>query len=141
MTMLHRATATLAVASALALGASPAMAHDCTNASKQQGAGSVADFYVTFVVENGQVVGERDVIANPKVNPNGMPRGAFFSIHFAASIDGADAVSLGDYDVFLHSDLPDAARLGGPGDGMCDGVGIDDVGTCLEAVVAGLGAA
>lgn len=138
MGLVRRASIAAAAAAALMLGAAPAMAHDCTNSSKQQGAGSVADFHVTFVVEDGQVVDELGVIANEKVNPNGMPRGAFFSIHFGAAIDGGDPVSLGDFDVFIHSDLPDAARLGGPGDGMCDGVGIDDIGACLEAAIADL---
>ena len=138
MGFVRRASIAAAASAALALGAGPAMAHDCTNVSKAAGAGSVADFYVTFVVEQGEVVDELGVSANEKVNPRGMPRGAFFSIHFAAQIDGSDPVSLGDFDVFIHSDLPDAARFGGPGEGMCDGVGIDDIGTCLEAAVAEL---
>lgn len=136
MTILRRAAVALAATSALVVGAAPAMAHDCTNSSKKQGAGSVADLSITFVVtDQGEPVEVVEEDLSPKVNPNGMPRGAFFTVHFAAVIGDAEPVSLGDYDVFLHSDLPDPARFGGPGDGMCDGVGIDDVGTCLEAAI------
>jgi len=137
MTIVRRAAVALAATSALVLGAAPAMAHDCTNSSKQSGAGSVADFYVTFYVDETGVT-ETGYSTNEKVNPKGLPRGAFFSVHFAAVIMGAEPVSLGDYDVFIHADLPDPARFGGPGEGRCDGVGVDDVGTCLDAAISDL---
>ena len=136
MTIIRRAAVALAVTSALVLGAAPAMAHDCTNPSKQTGAGSVADMYV---VDGVVVVGTEEFMGEDvKVNPRGLPAGAFFTIHGLASIDGAEPVEFLAQDVHIHSDLPDPARLGGPGDGACDGIGIDDLGPCFDQAIAQL---
>jgi hypothetical protein len=137
MTIVRRAAVALAATSALVLGAAPAMAHDCTNSSKQSGAGSVADLYFLAYVENGVVVGEDEWMdGDPKVTAQGRPAGAFFTIHALVSIDGAEAFEFLTKDVYVHADLPDPARLGGPGDGACDGVGIDDLGACFDAAVS-----
>jgi hypothetical protein len=44
----------------------------------------------------------------------------------------------GARDLFVHQDLPDAARFGGWGTSMCAGVGIDDLSTCLDDAIADL---
>jgi hypothetical protein len=139
MTIIRRAAVGLAAMSALVLGATPAMAHDCTNSSKQAGAGSVADLYIVGYVVDGAVVGMDEYMGeDAKVNPQGKGAGAFFTIHGMASIDGAEPFEFLTQDVYIHTDLPDPARLGGPGDGACDGVGIDDLGTCFDLAIADL---
>lgn len=138
MRILRSASLLVAATVALVATASPALAHTCINESKKSGAGSVADLYVTFIVENGMLVDEIDDVQNMKANPKNMPRGAFFTAHFAAVIDGGEPVSMGVYDIFVHVDLPLKPRLGGPGDSLCDGTGLGDTGACLDAQIAAL---
>lgn len=137
MGIIRRASNTVAAAgAALILGAAPAMAHDCTNSSKRMGAGSVADLYVIAYVENGVVVDEDVRMGDDvKVNPRGKPAGGFLTIHALVSIDGGDAFEFLTKDVYVHNDLPDPARLGGPGGGACDGYGVDDLETCFDLAV------
>ena len=106
MTIVRRASVALAAAAALILGAAPAMAHDCTNSSKRTGAGSVADLYFLAYVENGVVVGEDEWMdGDPKVNAQGRPAGAFFTIHALVSIDGAEAFVVNPLDRFHINDV------------------------------------
>lgn len=138
MTILRRTSVALAATAALLLGAAPAMAHDCANASKQAGAGSVADLYIVAFVESGVVVDEDFWVENVRENGQGNAQGGFYTAHYLVSLDGADAFQFAQHDIFVHHNLPASAREGGPGDSPCDGVGIDDVGTCLDAAVADL---
>ncbi len=82
--------------------ARPAAAHDCTNASKPAGAGSVG------TVDGG----------DGSFTPSGQRGRGFVTI-----TDGTEA---GTAEVFLHTSLPNGARNAGPEDNMCDGIGIDD---------------
>jgi hypothetical protein len=142
MSILRRAAVALAATSTLVLAAAPAMAHDCTNSSKKTGAGSAADLYFVAHVVDGQVVGEEGpMLDNARANPQDRPQGGFFTIHAIVTVDGGDPFEFFSKDVYIHQDLPLAPRMGGPGEGMCDGVGIDDLETCfgmaIEEVLAG----
>ena len=61
--------------------------------------------------------------------------GGWFTVHFIAAVEGQEPVEIATYDVLIHQDLPEAPRLGGPGDTACDGVGIDDLDTCLNPLI------
>ncbi len=138
MSVLRRASVVLAATATLLLGAAPAMAHDCANASKQAGAGSVADLYIVAYVESGVVVGEDFWVENIRENGQGKAQGGFYTAHYLVSLDGADAFQFAQHDIFVHQDLPASVRAGGPGESLCDGVGVDDVGACLDAAVTDL---
>ena len=135
----HRVTTTVGVTCALMLTAGPAFAHDCTNSSKQVGAGSVAHgYFTTYVDADGTILGEDEEYVGMRLNPQGRPEGGWFTIHLLVSIDGAEPFEFAVHDVLIRNDLPEPPRLGGPGDDLCDGVGIDDAATCFDAAVAEL---
>ncbi len=101
----------VAVAGAAALivaVAGPAAAHDCINASKPAGAGSV---------------GTVDV-GDASFTPSGKRGSGLVTL-----TDGTEA---GTAAAFIHTSLPDGAGTAGPGDNMCDGIGIDDGPTCFS---------
>ena len=92
-----------AVALALAV-VSPTFAHECENANKPAGAGSVGTYDVT--------TGE--------FTPSGQPNGGFMTV-----TDGTESA-----EVFIHGTLPEPAMNAGPGDDPCDGVGVDNALDC-----------
>lgn len=131
----QRVTTTLVAAAAMLLIAGPALAHSCVNSSKQGGAGSAGDGYFTaLITEDGEIYGFEEEFTG-SANPQGRPMGAWFTAHFIAHVDGQQPVEIAVYDVLIHQDLGEAPRFGGPGDGACDGVGIDDLDTCLDPVI------
>ena len=135
MKLRHRVITTLAAVSALLLVAGPALAHSCVNASKQAGAGSAGDGYYTALIDvEGTIYGFVDEEVG-NTTPNGRPLGGWFTVHFIAAVDGQEPVEIASYDVLIHQSLPEAARLGGPGDTTCDGVGIDDIDACLNPII------
>ncbi len=87
--------------------AGPVAAHDCINASKPAGAGSVG----TVNVGDGSLT------------QSGQRGGGFVTITDGTEVDTAE--------VFIHTSLPDGARNAGPGDNICDGIGIDDGPSCF----------
>ena len=134
MNRLRKVMTTIALTAALSLVAGPALAHSCANTSKQSGAGPVAELtFILILDEDGTVVGEETILPeDPRVNPQGRPAGGFTTLNFAIQMPGQDPVVVASFDTFNHNDLPRQSRSGGPGDGLCDGVGIDDIPTCLD---------
>jgi ABC-type transport system substrate-binding protein len=105
--MLLRKKLTVFLAAAMmmmVMSAAPAFAHQCTNVSKQAGAGSIGTYNIVT-----------DTFTPTK------DHGGFVTL-----TDGSTS-----YDVFIHRTLPEGARASGPGDSLCDGVGVDDVEACL----------
>ncbi len=96
-----------------------ALAHVCFVAKKPAGAGSAGT--ATLDVTNGELTPGADL----RVNPAGNLQGGFITITAVAG-----GTTLGTADTFSHTTLPDSARNAGPGDDMCDGVGIDDAEAC-----------
>ena len=90
-------------------GASPAFAHFCTNAAKNAHAPE-AGVMSTF-----------DPITET-FTQTGPGKGGFTAIVVFGDTIGA---------VYANTYLPDGARNAGPGDDECDGIGNDDLGTCL----------
>lgn len=118
-----------------------ASAHSCANASKPNGAGSIGDGYFTVYVDaQGNFLGDEERFEITRPHPT-MPEektaGGFLSLHFLVSIDGGTPFEFAAYDTFMHKDLPDVSRFSAAGD-ACDGVGIDDLGTCLDEAIAEL---
>ena len=107
MLLRKRLTVLLAAAMMLTLlAAAPALAHHCTNVSKQAGAGSIGTYNV----------------ATETFTP-AQPGGGFITI-----TDGATF----SYDVYLHQTLPEGALAAGPGgDDQCDGQAVDNALACL----------
>lgn len=100
-------TATAATALALVVGTAPALAHYCSNVSKQQGAGSIGTYNV--VTET--------------FTPAKKGGGAFITVTDGQSFS---------YDVYRHHTLPEGALAAGPGgDDQCDGQAIDSTFACL----------
>jgi hypothetical protein len=131
----HRVTATLAIVGALMLVGGPALAHDCTNVSKVVGAGSAGDGYFTAqITPDGEIYGFIEEFTGD-ANPAGQGMGGWFTTHFIAAVDGQEPVEIAVFDVLIHQDLGDAPRFGGPGEGNCDGVGIDDLDACLNPII------
>ena len=111
----------LAVVLALMLSgvlANVALAFDCNNPN----------------INDNAVVGVFD-IATETFTPNKANWGSFDKVH------GAWVKLLfpwGDsYNVFVHRLLPDGALNAGPGDNLCDGIGIDDLDACLMVMPPG----
>jgi len=100
---------------------SAAYAHVCTNSAKPAGAGSAGD--ATINVETG----EFDASGVTVNEHSGRPQGGFISV--TAVLD--DGTEIGSADVFAQTTLPEQARNSGPGDDLCDGVGIDDAEACI----------
>ncbi len=95
-----------ALALMVAVGTGPALAHYCTTANKQAGAGSMGIYNV----------------ATESFTP-AQRGGAFVTF-----TDGQTF----SYDVYMHNLLPDGALAAGPGgDDECDGRGIDNALDCL----------
>ncbi len=112
-------TSTVAVALALLVGAGPALAHYCTNANKQAGAGSIGVY---------NVVTETFTPAK-RLNPNFDPEtGKGLNSGFVTFTDGEHF----SFDVYVHQTLPEGALAAGPGgDDHCDGQGVDSALACL----------
>lgn len=110
-----------AVTAALAMGpAGAAFAHTCFIASKPAGAGSAGT--ATIDVVSGTFMPD-----DLDTNPQGRLRGGFITL--TPTVSGTPIA--GPIDTFTHTTLPDGARNSGPGDDMCDGIGIDDAEACL----------
>ncbi len=89
------------------MGSGHALAHYCSNVSKQAGAGSIGTYNV--VTES--------------FTPAKQGGGAFITV-----TDGQTF----SYDVYRHDTLPEGALAAGPGgDDQCDGQGIDNALACL----------
>jgi len=98
--------ATLFALMLTAFVATSAFAHYCTNANKQDGAGSIGTYNV--VTETFE--------------PN-QPNGGFLTV-----TDGATF----SVDIYSHQLLPQGALAAGPGgDDQCDGLGIDSFLACI----------
>lgn len=108
-----------AVVAALLIWPSAALAHVCFVAKKPSEAGSAGT--ATLDVISGTITPGDDL----RVNPAGKLQGGFITITAVAG-----GTTLGTADTFSHTTLPDSARNAGPGDDMCDGVGIDDAEAC-----------
>lgn len=93
-----------------------AFAHICTNANKQEGAGSVGTYnVVTETFEPAKRANE--------AHPNGG---------FVTFTDGATFW----VDIYIHQLLPAGALAAGPGgDDQCDGKGVDLFLACIGAAV------
>lgn len=110
-----------AAAAALLIWPSAALAHVCFVAKKPAGAGSAGT--ATLDVISGTITPGEDL----RVNPAGKLQGGFLTITAVAG----DTV-LGTEDVFSHETLPESARNSGPGDDLCDGIGVDDAEACSQ---------
>jgi hypothetical protein len=114
----------MATAFAALSAAGSAFAFHCTVVSKPTGSGSAGTITV-------QVNGDGTVTplaANLNVAPNGNPKGGFFTVTWVDPSGNTISVN----DVFSHGVRPDGALMSGPGGtSECDGVGIDDVFSCL----------
>ena len=102
----------LALTLTVALSTS-AFAHYCSNANKQDGAGSSATLVldpVTF-----------EPISYEVTKPNGKDVGGFLTI-----VIGDES-----FDTFVHNLLPEGALSSGSGDSQCDAQGIDSALACL----------
>lgn len=109
-----------AFVAALAVTAGQASAFHCSVVNKPAGAGSVGSATVNVVT------GEFTLGDDVRVNPAGHIQGAFLSVTAVLP----DGTVVGGGDVFAHKDVPDGAHNSGPGDSLCDGVGIDDLEAC-----------
>ena len=98
--------------------AGSALAHVCFNSSKPAGKGSAGS--ATIDVTTGEFT-----IRSMKLNPQGRPTGGFLTVTAVAG-----ETTLGSFDTFTHTTLPDGAMNAGPGDSECDGVGIDKAEAC-----------
>ena len=100
-------TATAATALALVVGTGPALAHYCSNVSKQAGAGSIGTYN----------------IVTESFTPAKQGGGAFITV-----TDGQTF----SFDAYTHHTLPEGALAAGPGgDDECDGQAIDNALACL----------
>ncbi|HEX7167227.1 MAG TPA: hypothetical protein VF230_09625 [Acidimicrobiales bacterium] len=99
-----------ALAGAVVLGsASPAFAHFCTNAAKNAHApeaGVMSTFDPT----------------TETFTPLGPGKGGFTAIVIGGQVVGS---------TYANVLLPDGARNAGPGDDACDGIGNDDMLSCM----------
>lgn len=112
--------AILGLTLALTLSGS-ALAHHCTNPNKKTGAGSVGIVTldpVTF-----------DFISFEPTHPSGKDGNQ----KSGRDVGGFITIVVGDqsFDIFVQNTLPDGAMNAGPGDNLCDSVGIDDALACL----------
>jgi hypothetical protein len=100
-------TATAATALALVVGTGPALAHYCSNVSKQAGAGSIGTYN----------------IATESFTPAKKGGGAFITVTDGQSFS---------FDAYMYHTLPEGALAAGPGgDDQCDGQAIDNALACL----------
>jgi hypothetical protein len=113
----------------LVLGGGEALAAFCTNTAKPDGAGNVGDLIID--VSTGEP-------SSMPTNPGGRVAGGFVDVWLDFNGDGIADQKVID-DTFLlpanpalgePAELPHGARNAGPGDDLCDGIGIDDVGAC-----------
>jgi hypothetical protein len=104
-------------AALLALTAGQAAATSCSPVNKPEGAGANAGT-LTVNLDTGQVT------ADFNTNPAGHVTGGFLSVNVIAGGTTIDTANT------FKNDLPDGAHASGPGDSMCDGVGIDDLAEC-----------
>lgn len=108
------ATTVATAALALSVGSSSALAHYCTNAGKQAGAGSIG----TYNVVTEQFTPSKKL--HPGF-PNKMNGG------FVTFTDGTHS-----FDTYMHQTLPEGALAAGPGaDDECDGQAIDNALACM----------
>lgn len=119
MSRLQRTAIMIGFTGALMLAAGPAWAHICTNAVKPDGAGSAG--VVAIEITTGEFIG-----GEVDVNPQGYPQGGFITLQLL--VNGQE---LAQFDTYTHLTLPEMARNAGPGDDMCDGVGVDDIEACV----------
>ena len=119
MKLRYRAVVLLAVLTLLMIPVAAAYAHECANAAKKAGAGSAGDVVVTLNID-----GSVDVdTSNAKVSPSGRLVGGFADV----TIQLEDGTVLADGETYAQLELPDTAQNAGPGDDLCDGVGVDNL--------------
>jgi hypothetical protein len=125
MSTLRRTATVLAFSGLLMLIAGPALAHICTNANKVEGAGSGAIATVELTTFEFTLV-------EGNINPQGRIQGGFVTLVFLW-----EGQELATFDTYTHLTLPEMAQNAGPGDSECDGVGVDDIGACLNQILGG----
>ena len=103
--------------------AAPASALHCFVVEKPVGAGSVGA--ATFELTTHHLTLAQPLTFTPSGELTG---GSFLTVTFLRS--GAPLFTV---DIFFHKELPDGAHESGPGTTECDGVGIDDILTCIAA--------
>ena len=99
------------------LSGSIALAHSCFVVNKPVGAGSAGTATLnldTFEFDDSGV----------NYNPAGRAKGGFTTLEVSAG-----GVPIATLDTF-NKDMPEGAHNSGPGEGACDGVGIDDAQDC-----------
>ena len=115
----HRlATLGVLTAAILFVSAGTALAHQCFVANKPATAGSAGT--ATLEVTNGTFTP-----GDLSVNPQGRLKGGFITL--TATFQGSPIATI---DTFANGTRPDGALNAGPGDDMCDGIGIDDAEAC-----------
>lgn len=95
-----------------------ALAFSCTPVNKPIGTGVAGS--VTL-----DVVTETFTVTDMDLNPAGNIKGNFVTV----SVVAGDTV-LDQIDIWWRKDLPDGAHNSGPGDSLCDGVGLDEAAEC-----------
>ena len=112
------AVVSVLTAAMLFVFAGSALAHVCFNAKKPARAGSAGT--ATIEVTTGTFTP-----GDLNVTKSGQLKGGFITLTATAG-----GQPIGTFDTFAHTTLPDGARNSGPGDDMCDGLGIDDAEAC-----------
>ena len=121
-TMHARRLATIGALTAVMLFATAgsSLAHVCFNAKKPAEAGSAGT--ATLEVTTGTFTP-----TDLNMTKSGQLKGGFITL--TATAGGTPIATV---DTFVHGTRPDGARNAGPGDDMCDGLGIDDAEACSQ---------